>query len=74
MNPDEIRSTSTQNSHDSPGKLGEREKGVEPRNEETGNDAASVHSDSSSVQAGVQKALILKKAWTRPTLIIAFTR
>ena len=37
-------------------------------------DAASVHSESSSIQAGVQKAMILKKAWTRTSLAIAFSR
>ncbi|KAL3459787.1 siderophore iron transporter mirA [Aspergillus heterothallicus] len=47
------------------------------RNVETGvsspDDVASIHSEASSVQAGVQKALILKKAWSRTTLGIAFT-
>jgi hypothetical protein len=37
-------------------------------------DAASVHSESSSIQAGVQKAMILKKAWSRTSLAIAFSR
>lgn len=37
-------------------------------------DAASVHSESSSIQAGVQKAMILKKAWSRTSLAIAFAR
>jgi hypothetical protein len=37
-------------------------------------DAVSVHSETSSVQAGVQKALILKKAWSHTTLGIAFAR
>ncbi|KAL2822423.1 siderophore iron transporter mirA [Aspergillus granulosus] len=35
-------------------------------------DAASIHSENSSIQAGVQKALILRKAWSRTTLGIAF--
>lgn len=39
-----------------------------------GGDAVSVYSESSLVQAGVQKAMILKKAWSRTTLLIAFTR
>ncbi|KAL3965578.1 hypothetical protein ACCO45_002582 [Purpureocillium lilacinum] len=38
-----------------------------------GGDAVSVYSESSLVQAGVQKAMILKKAWSRTTLLIAFT-
>lgn len=37
-------------------------------------DAASVHSASSSIQAGVQKAMILKKSWSRTSLAIAFSR
>ena len=37
-------------------------------------DASSVHSESSSIQAGVQKAMILKKAWSRTSLAIAFSR
>ncbi|KAL2688961.1 hypothetical protein Neosp_003011 [[Neocosmospora] mangrovei] len=36
-------------------------------------DAASIHSESSSIQAGVQKAMILKKAWSRTSLAIAFS-
>ncbi|KAL4876287.1 siderophore iron transporter mirA [Aspergillus karnatakaensis] len=49
----------------------DNEKGVEAQTH-TADDAASVHSESSSIQAGVQKALILKKAWSRTTLGIAF--
>ncbi|KAF2015522.1 MFS general substrate transporter [Aaosphaeria arxii CBS 175.79] len=42
--------------------------------EERGNeDAASVHSSQHSIQTGVQKAMILRKAWSRTTLAIAFT-
>lgn len=37
-------------------------------------DGASIHSESSSVQAGVQKALILRAAWSKTTLFIAFSR
>ncbi|KAJ6447247.1 siderophore iron transporter mirA [Purpureocillium lavendulum] len=46
---------------------------VEARDGGPGGDAVSVHSESSLVQAGVQKAMILKKAWSRTTLLIAFT-
>lgn len=49
------------------------EKSLEAQ-DEANNDAASVHSESSSIQAGVQKAMILKKAWSRTTLLIAFSR
>ena len=37
-------------------------------------DGASIYSESSSVQAGVQKALILRAAWSKTTLLIAFSR
>ncbi|OJD16356.1 hypothetical protein AJ78_03455 [Emergomyces pasteurianus Ep9510] len=35
-------------------------------------DATSIKSDPESLQAGVQKAMVLKKAWSKNTLIIAF--
>lgn len=40
---------------------------------EANDDSGSIHSKSSSVQAGVQKAMILRKAWSRTSLAIAFS-
>lgn len=49
------------------------EKSVEAQDHRK-DDAASIRSESSGVQAGVQKAMILKKAWSRTTLAMAFAR
>lgn len=37
-------------------------------------DAASVETAQPKAQAGVQKAIALKKAWSKRTLIVAFSR
>ena len=62
------------NSVDAEAHSPEHADGKHPTVTQQDTDAASVNTDQPKAQAGVQKAIALKKAWSKRSLVVAFSR